>query len=71
MYKRLKNIILDSYQHSNNTLILIAALYKNDNTAFHWSSAVFGGRVPSKKIVHWANCCSSEWFSHFWNTRAL
>jgi len=34
---------LDSYQYSNNTVILYAAQCKNDNTAFHRSSAVSGG----------------------------
>jgi len=34
---------LDSYQYSNNTIILFATQSENNNTTFHWSSAVSGG----------------------------
>ena len=42
---------IDSYQYRNNTLILFATQYKNDNTTFHRSSAVFGGlRIQKKEL---------------------
>ena len=41
--KRVKMQTSTFHQHRNNTIILFATQYKNDNTAFHRSSAMSGG----------------------------
>jgi len=43
MYPSLGTPVLDSYQYSNNTIILFVTQYTNDNAAFHRSAAVSGG----------------------------
>ena len=54
---------LDCYQYSNNTIILFTTRYKNDNTAFHRSSAVSGGRALWRAFCEWeiehqvTKCC--------------
>jgi len=40
----------DSYQYSKSTIRLLAVQYKNDNTAFHRSSAVSGGLFVSGRL---------------------
>ena len=44
---------LDSYQYSNNTIILFATQYKNDNPAFHRGSAVSGGLALWRAFCQW------------------
>jgi len=53
------------YQYRNNTIILFVTQYKNDNTAFHRSSAVSGGLALLRAFCQWQwkiehqvrNCC--------------
>jgi len=40
---KMQTSTLDSYQYNNNTIILFATQYKNDNSVFNRSSAVSGG----------------------------
>ena len=47
----LKRAKMSTYQYSNNTIILFATQYENDNITFHWSSAVSGGLA-----LLWAFC---------------
>jgi len=47
---------VDSYQYSNNTTILFITQYKNDNNAFHRSSAVSGGLALESDVKAVLNC---------------
>jgi len=44
---------LDSYQYSNNTIILFVTQYNNSNAAFHQSSAVSGGLALLRAFCQW------------------
>ena len=58
---------LDSYQPSNNTIILFATQYKIDNAVFHRSSAVSASLSLSRAFCRrkiWASCALSKYSRH-------
>ena len=52
-HESLRTTGLDSYQCSNNTRILFATQYENDNAAFHRSSTVSNGLASGRTFCQW------------------
>jgi len=51
--KTLRTTGLDACQYSSNTIILFATQCKNDNTAFHRTSAVSGSLALLRAFCQW------------------
>jgi len=63
-------IALETYQYSNNTIILFATQHMDDNTAFHRSSTVSGGLALLRAFFQWniEHQVSAVWKARFWGT---